>query len=158
MSSYQEIERKFLVKAHFKPFAIEKQAISQGFLSTDPERTVRIRTAGQRGFITVKGPGNATGTTRFEWEKEIPLSEASQLLNLCQASLIEKVRYRIPATETLFFEVDEFLGVNQGLVLAEIELPDEQTPFPIPHWLGEEVTGNPAYYNAVLSQHPFQNW
>ena len=154
----KETERKFLVKGNFKKHAIKSYAISQGFLSTVPERTVRIRIRDHQGFITIKGIGNASGTTRFEWEKEIPVKEAENLLMLCEPVIIEKIRYIIPANTNLYFEVDEFLAENKGLVIAEIELPDENTKFIKPNWLGEEVTGQLKYYNAMLAKKPFKDW
>jgi len=154
----KEIERKFLVKYDFKKFAIKSYKIAQGFLSTAPERTVRIRTRDDKGFITVKGISNKLGTTRFEWEKEIPLVEAENLLTLCEPTSIQKIRYIIPTNNELYFEVDEFLGENSGLIIAEIELPDENTLFNKPNWLGKEVTGEVKYYNSMLSKNPFNNW
>lgn len=154
----QEIERKFLVIGDFKKFAIEKHTIAQGFLSTVPERTVRVRIMDKQGFITVKGIGNASGTTRFEWEKEILLEEAKSLLTICEPTIIEKIRYIIPTSNNLFFEVDEFLGENKGLLIAEIELPNESTIFEKPNWLGKEVTGELKYYNSALSKNPYTNW
>ena len=155
----KEIERKFLVKGDFKKEATQNFKIAQGFLSTIPERTVRVRIKNQQGFITVKGKSNAAGTTRFEWEKEIPLQEAKSLLALCEPkTIIEKVRYIIPANNNLFFEVDEFLGANKGLFVAEIELLSENTFFKAPAWLGKEVTGQVKYYNAMLAKNPFNNW
>ena len=153
-----EIERKFLVKGPFKPFATESFLIAQGFLSTDPERTVRIRLKGNQGFITVKGKSNAAGTSRFEWEKEISFEDAEALLELCTPTVIKKTRYIIPAKNNLFFEVDEFHDANEGLVLAEIELPDEDFNFEKPEWLGEEVTGDTRFYNSMLSKKPFSKW
>lgn len=153
-----EIERKFLVIGNYKEFAIENFVIVQGFLSTVPERTVRVRVQDDQGFLTVKGKGNTSGTTRFEWEKEIAKDEAEQLIALCEPVVIEKVRYIIPAGSGLFFEVDEFLGENKGLCIAEIELPDENSFFEKPDWLGKEVTGQIKYYNAMLSKEPFSNW
>lgn len=155
---YTEIERKFLVKGNFKNSAIKSSKIAQGFLSTVPERTVRVRIYDSKGFITVKGLSNANGTTRFEWEKEISEVEAQKLLELCEPVIIEKMRYIIPLTDTLYFEVDEFLGANIGLVIAEIELPEEDFYFEKPEWLGEEVTGQAKYYNSMLSKKPFSNW
>ena len=153
-----EIERKFLVQGDFKKYAVKSYKIAQGFLSSVPERTVRVRITDTQGFITVKGKGNNSGTTRFEWEKEISLEEATQLLAICESSIIEKVRYIIPVNNILFFEVDEFFGDNEGLFLAEIELPSEDYIFDKPVWLGQEVTGEVAYYNAVLSKKPYNKW
>ncbi len=154
----KEIERKFLVIGDFKKHAIKSHKISQGYLSTVPERTVRVRLRDHQGFITIKGISNALGTTRFEWEKEIPVSEAENLLLLCEPTIIEKTRYIVPTNDNLYFEVDEFLGENSGLLIAEIELPNENTKFIKPSWLGEEVTGQLKYYNALLAKEPFREW
>lgn len=153
-----EIERKFLVKGDYKKFAIKSYKIAQGFLSSAPERTVRIRIKDALGFITVKGVSNQTGTSRFEWEKEITLKEAEELLAICEPSIIEKIRHIIPTNDNLFFEVDEFMGENTGLLIAEIELPNEHFIFEKPKWLGNEVTGELKYYNSVLSKNPYSNW
>ena len=154
----KEIERKFLVSGNFKKQATGKSRIIQGFLSRDPERTVRIRIQSNKGYITIKGIGNENGMTRYEFEKEIDLSDAKDLLELCEPGIIDKIRYIVPTDKGLFFEVDEFLGDNKGLILAEIELPAEDTHFPKPDWLGKEVTGNTVYYNAQLSKEPFKKW
>ena len=153
----KEIERKFLVKGDFKREAYNAVRITQGFLSSVPERTVRVRIKGDKGFITIKGIGNATGVTRYEWEKEIPLEEARELLLLCEPGMIDKKRYLVKAGQYTF-EVDEFYGDNSGLIIAEIELPDEDARFVRPAWLGEEVTGDPRYYNVMLVKHPFKTW
>ncbi|WP_457617099.1 CYTH domain-containing protein [Lutibacter sp.] len=153
-----EIERKFLVKGDFKDDVIKSYKILQGFLSSVPERTVRIRISNNKGYITVKGIGNKTGTTRFEWEKELTLEEATQLFELTEANRIEKIRHIIPSANNLFFEVDVFLGKNEGLVIAEIELPTEDFSFEKPSWLGKEVTGISKYYNASLVKNPYCNW
>lgn len=153
-----EIERKFLIDGAFRVLATDKIHISQGYLSTVPERTVRIRLNNDQGFITIKGLGNGTGTTRFEWEKEISAVEAKTLLKLCEPTIIEKIRYIIPSMDSLFFEVDEFLGDNHGLIIAEIEVPSEETIIEKPNWLGKEVTGQEQYYNSSLSKNPFKNW
>lgn len=154
----QEIERKFLVTSHsFKEEAYESQSISQGFLNSDKARTVRVRIYGKSGFLTIKGESSADGTTRFEWEKEISINEAKSLLKLCESGIIEKTRYLVKVNEHIF-EIDEFYGENQGLIIAEIELNSADEKFPKPNWLGEEVTGNPKYYNSVLSKSPFKTW
>lgn len=150
-----EIERKFLVSGDFKPFVSKKFQIIQGYLSKDAERTVRIRIRDDKGFLTIKGKSSPSGMSRFEWEKEIPLAEAESLLELCLPVVIEKVRYIIPEANGLFFEVDEFFGQHRGLLLAEIEVPSEESTFERPSWLGKEVTGNPKYYNSYLSSNPF---
>ncbi|WP_438710468.1 CYTH domain-containing protein [Aquimarina muelleri] len=153
-----EIERKFLITSEeFKNEAKKSIRIVQGFLNTDPERTVRIRIKGEQGFITVKGKGNATGASRFEWEKEISVLEAEQLLSLCEKGSIEKVRYEIPLGNHTF-EVDEFFGENTGLFVAEIELNDENESFLKPNWLGKEITGESKYYNSQLSKKPYLSW
>ncbi len=152
-----EIERKFLVKLDgFKAMATAKMRIVQGFLNTHPERTVRIRITADVGYITVKGKSNSSGTTRFEWEKEIAVHEAEALLQLCEKGVLEKIRYEIPFGEHLF-EVDEFLGQNEGLVVAEIELKSEGEDFDKPSWLGKEVTGEVKYYNSQLIKNPFKS-
>lgn len=154
----KEIERKFLVKDDtFKEVAFNKLVIVQGYLNRNPRRTVRVRTMGNQGFMTVKGISSFDGTTRFEWEKEIPYEEAKVLLELCELATIEKERYLVKAGIHTF-EVDEFHGVNEGLVVAEIELSYADEPFEIPEWLGEEVTGNPRYYNSQLSKQPYCVW
>jgi len=156
--SSTEIERKFLVKSHsYRKEAQKTEEIIQGFLSSVPERTVRVRKVDDLGWITIKGIGNASGTTRFEWEKEISGSEAGDLLDLCESGRIEKTRYYVKRGAHTF-EVDEFHGENQGLVIAEIELEDETESFEHPSWLGEEVTGQIKYYNASLSKRPFSKW
>ncbi len=153
-----EIERKFLITSEeFKNEAKKSVRIVQGFLNTDPERTVRIRIKGEQGFITVKGKGNTTGVSRFEWEKEISILEAEQLLSLCEKGSIEKVRYEISLGNHTF-EVDEFLGENTGLFVAEIELNDENESFLKPNWLGKEITGESKYYNSQLSKKPYLSW
>lgn len=153
-----EIERKFLVKTEaFKQQAISQTRIIQGFLNTDPERTVRVRIKGERGFLTVKGASNESGTTRFEWETEISVAEAANLIDLCEAGILEKVRFEVPLGKHMF-EVDEFLGENKGLLLAEVELTHEDERFERPDWLGQEVTGQVQYYNSQLSIKPFKEW
>jgi adenylate cyclase len=148
----QEIERKFLVRNDsFKLEASRFHHIIQAYLSRDKARTVRVRIKDASGFITIKGNSNASGTTRFEWEKEILLNDAQSLIDIALPGVVEKVRYIIPTENDLFWEVDEFLGENEGLLLAEIELPSENTTFAKPDWLGDEVTGQPEYYNAALS-------
>ena len=154
----KEIERKFLVKGKFKPFIVKETRITQGYLSSVPERTVRVRIKGNKGYITIKGIGNETGASRFEWEKEIPVTEVSDLLKICEPGVIDKTRFIIPEENGLKFEVDEFYGDNEGLIVAEIELPSEKETFHKPSWLGEEVTGDPKYYNSMLMKNPYKNW
>ncbi len=153
-----EIERKFLVRSNaFKTDAYQKTRIVQGFLNTHPERTVRIRVHGQQAFLTVKGKSSENGLSRFEWEKEIEVEEAENLFKLCEPGIIEKDRYLVKI-EDYIFEVDEFHGQNQGLIIAEIELKSEEDKFLKPFWIGEEVTGDIRYYNSQLSKNPYLNW
>jgi adenylate cyclase len=153
-----EIERKFLVNSQsFKQEAAGQTRIVQGYLSSVPERTVRVRVKDDKGFLTIKGIGSASGASRYEWEKEIPLSEAEELLAICEPGVIDKTRYEVESGPFIF-EVDEFYGDNAGLVLAEIELPSEDAQFDRPEWLGCEVTGDPRYYNSMLMKHPYSQW
>ena len=154
----QEIERKFLVKSDaFKTESFEDVKIVQGFLSTVPERTVRIRIKGDKGFITVKGIGNKSGASRFEWEKEISIEDATNLLEISEPGVIDKTRFNVKSGEHTF-EVDEFYGDNDGLTVAEVELSSEDEAFEKPAWLGEEVTGQVKYYNSMLMKTPYKNW
>jgi len=153
-----EIERKFLVLSEdFKNEAFQYIRIVQGFLNTDPYRTVRVRLKGEQGFITVKGISNNSGTSRLEWEKEISAEEAKKLLSICETGVIDKIRYEIKKGNHIF-EVDEFFMDNEGLIVAEIELSSENETFEKPKWIGEEVTGITKYYNSQLSKHPFKKW
>ena len=153
-----EIERKFLVlNQEFKKEAFKKERIVQGFLSSVPERTVRVRLIADVGFITVKGIGNESGTTRFEWEREISRQEAESLLEICEPGIIDKERYFVELGGHIF-EIDEFALDNEGLVMAEVELKHEDDLFEKPHWLGEEVTGQKKYYNSSLIKNPFEHW
>ena len=153
-----EIERKFLVlNDDFKKEAFAKNEIAQGYISTNPERTVRIRVKGNDGFLTIKGIGNETGISRLEWEKQIEVEEARQLMELCEKGTISKTRYEVKIGNHIF-EIDEFYDDNQGLFIAEIELEHEDEVFEKPTWLGKEVTNDERYYNAYLSKNPFKNW
>lgn len=153
----QEIERKFLVNGDFKSEVFKSTRITQGYLSSVPERTVRVRVKGDKGFITIKGIGNETGASRYEWEKEIPVEDVHELLKICEPGVIDKTRYLVKNGEYTF-EVDEFYGDNDGLTVAEIELPSEDAAFNKPAWLGEEVTGDVRYYNSMLMKNPYKNW
>lgn len=153
-----EIERKFLVKDHrFENEAVTSRIIKQGFLSIDPNRTVRIRVEEQLGFITVKGISTDGGISRFEWENTLSKEAAEALFKLCLPGTIEKIRYVVPIG-TIHFEVDVFYGRNLGLIIAEVELSEPDQVFEKPAWLGAEVTGDKKYYNASLSQFPFKDW
>ncbi len=153
----QEIERKFLVKDGYKQFAFTNTRITQGYLSSIPERIVRVRINGDKGYITIKGVSNMSGMSRYEWEKEIPVDEARELLTLCEPGIIDKTRYLVQVGK-FTFEVDEFYGENEGLSMAEIELSSEEELFEIPLWLGKEVTGDKRYYNSKLAKNPFSKW
>ena len=153
----QEIEKKFLVAGEFKESAKKATRITQGYLSSVPERTVRVRVKGEKGYITVKGIGNDSGASRFEWEKEIPVEDVRDLLKICESGVIDKTRYLVDC-DGHTFEVDEFYGDNEGLVFAEVELSDENEAFTRPSWLGEEVTGDKKYYNSMLMKNPYKNW
>lgn len=153
-----EIERKFLVKnLDFITLATTKNRIVQGYLNSTPERTVRVRIKGNKGYLTIKGISNESGTTRMEWEKEIDLQDAEELLKLCEKGVIDKIRYEIPFGDHIY-EVDIFNGDNEGLIMAEIELQTEHETFEKPYWLGEEITSDKRYYNAYLSNNPFKTW
>ncbi|MGB0770349.1 MAG: CYTH domain-containing protein [Flavobacteriaceae bacterium] len=153
-----EIERKFLVKNKtYKSESIKKQLITQGYLSSDPKRSVRIRICEQNAYITIKGQTSESGTSRYEWEKEINTEDAKQLMLLCREGVVTKIRHLIPFKNHTF-EVDEFLKDNSGLVIAEVELSNENEDFERPRWLGKEVTGIKKYYNSQLSQNAYVNW
>ncbi len=153
-----EIERKFLVSnRNFISESSENFRIVQGYLNGNPERTVRVRIKGNKGFLTIKGKGNESGMSRFEWEKEIAVSEAEALLTLCEKGVIDKIRYEVPIGNHTY-EVDVFSGENEGLIVAEIELQSENEDFEKPNWLGKEVTSDERYYNAYLSNKPFKSW
>ncbi len=151
----KEIERKFLVTGGFRQDSPESYRIVQGYICSDPDRTVRVRVRGEKGFLTIKGRSSEDGLSRYEWEKEIPVSEALELMALCGSGVIDKTRYLVPFGAHTY-EVDVFHGANEGLVLAEIELSDENEPFERPSWLGEEVTGDVRYYNSMLSRNPYK--
>ena len=153
-----EIERKFLVTSEaFKAVAFTQNRIAQGYLSSVPDRTVRVRLKGKKGFLTIKGSSNESGLSRFEWEKEISIEEATALLKLCEKGVIDKMRFEVK-TGNHIFEIDEFYGENEGLIMAEIELKSETETFETPAWLGKEVTNDKRYYNSYLSKNPFKNW
>jgi len=154
----QEIERKFMVLgSEFKAEASKAYRIIQGYLSSVPERTVRVRVKGDKGYLTIKGPVGESGISRYEWEKEILADEAIELLKLCEPGVIEKMRYEVVSGHHIF-EIDEFLGENLGLVVAEIELSSEEETFVTPPWIGKEVTGEIRYYNSSLIKIPFAKW
>ncbi len=153
----QEIERKFLVTGDFKFQSVSELRITQGYLSSVPERTVRVRIKGDQGFLTIKGVGSESGASRFEWEKEIPVADVKDLLAICEPGVIDKARYHVKSGAHTF-EVDEFYGDNEGLTVAEVELGSEDEAFEKPEWLGKEVTGDVKYYNSMLMKKPFKTW
>lgn len=153
-----EIERKFLVKNFkFKEEAYQFYQIKQGYLNSHPERTTRVRTIGKHAFITVKGRSSESGLTRFEWEKEIDVEDANALLSLCEPGKIEKTRYLVKSGNHTF-EVDEFFGENEGLIVAEVEMNSESDKILLPNWIATEVTGQKKYYNSALIKQPYKTW
>ena len=152
-----EIERKFLVNGEFKSHSFEEYIIKQGYLAMSDNNVVRIRIRGGEAFLTIKSAAFEGTITRSEWEYSIPVNEAEEMFKLCQGSVIDKTRYNLNVG-THTFEVDEFYGDNEGLILAEVELESEDEYFDVPDWLGEEVTGDIRYYNSYLAEHPFKKW
>lgn len=153
----QEIERKFLVIGDFKSQAFEQSRIVQGYISSARGRTVRVRIRNGRGYLTIKGASNESGTSRYEWEKELPLHEAEELMKLCEPGVIDKTRYLVRSGKHIF-EVDEFYGENEGLIVAEVELNAEDEAFVKPSFIGQEVTGDVRYYNSLLMKKPYTTW
>ena len=154
---HTETERKFLVRSEaFRSAVTESHRISQGYIAHDGGNTVRVRILDDKGILTIKGPTN--GMSRAEWEIEVPLKDAEDLMRLTKSGRIEKVRHIVPAGNGRVWEVDEFLGENAGLIMAEIELGSEDEAFERPSWLGAEVTGDRRYYNSYLSKVPFGTW
>ena len=154
----QEIERKFVVlNENYKTESIRSSRITQGYISSNLKRSVRIRIREESAYLTIKGETNSSGLSRYEWEKEISVQEARELIKICEPGIIDKIRHEIPCGNH-HFEVDEFLGLNAGLVVAEVELRHEEELFDRPSWLGKEVTGVVKYYNSMLASNPYQNW
>jgi len=151
----KEIERKFLIDLQRFVKTANATVMSQGYLSVDPERVVRVRVEGEQAWLTIKG--KISGVTRDEFEYPVPVADARQLLLLAVFPPVEKIRHRVKV-EGFLWEVDEFLGANKGLWLAEIELEDENQLFVRPEWLGSEVTHDRRYYNSQLAQFPFSQW
>lgn len=152
----KEIERKFLVEGDFMPYVTHSSHIVQGYVAKSDSLTLRIRTRDDKGFLTIKGRSNAAGMSRDEWEYEIPVEEARELLRFSHG-VIDKTRHLVPVGEHTF-EVDCFYGANEGLIMAEVELKDEDEPFEHPAWLGREVTGDRRYYNSQLLRNPYTTW
>lgn len=155
-----EIERKFLVKqdSDFKAQAYAHDRIKQGYICSGRGRTVRVRLRGERGYLTIKGPSADGGLSRYEFEKEITPEEAEQLFRLCEPGVIDKTRYLVRSSSGHTFEVDEFYGENEGLIMAEVELQSPDEPFEKPDFIGEEVTGDRRFYNSHLRENPFSAW
>ena len=154
----QEIERKFLVKDNsYWEKAFSSSHIKQGYICSARGRTVRIRIRDGKGYLTIKGASDSSGISRYEWEREIPLQEAEELMSLCEPGMIDKTRFLVRVGQHVF-EVDEFYGENQGLVVAEVELGSENEDFERPDFLGEEVTGQVKYYNSFLMKNPYTHW
>ena len=154
-----EIERKFRVVGEFKHLAIDCTHIQQGYISSGNGRTVRVRIRDDKGYLTIKGPSGAAGLSRFEWEREISLSEAQDLMNICEPGIIDKHRYLVPNTDGVHvWEIDVFHGDNDGLIMAEVELESENAPFDKPDFIGREVTGNRRYYNSHMRKFPYKMW
>lgn len=153
----QEIERKFLVSGDYKSQAFAQSRIIQGYISSARGRTVRVRIRDGKGYLTIKGASNASGTSRYEWERELPLNEAEELMKLCEPGVIDKTRYLVRSGAHVF-EVDEFYGENEGLVVAEVELNAEDEAFVKPAFIGQEVTGDVRYYNSQLMKKPYTIW
>lgn len=152
-----EIERKFLVRGDYKTRATSHSRIIQGYISSQRGRTVRVRLRGDKGYLTIKGPSAAGGLSRYEFEQEISLDDALSLLRICEPGIIDKVRWLVPSGQHVF-EVDEFFGDNEGLVMAEVELSAEDEAYEKPDFIGEEVTGDRRYYNSSLRLNPYKNW
>ena len=152
-----EIERKFLVTGEFRDQAYDSSRIRQGYISSGNGRTVRVRIRNEKGYLTIKGPSNREGLARYEFEMEIPLSDAEDLMSICEPGIIDKTRYLVRSGKHIF-EVDEFYGDNEGLIMAEVELADENEPFEKPDFIGQEVTGDRRFYNAHMRRFPFKLW
>ena len=153
-----EIERKFLVKDDsYKAMAYSASRIAQGYICSARGRTVRVRIRDEKGYLTIKGPADSEGLGRYEWEKEIPVQEAQELMRLCEPGMIDKTRYLVKSGKHVF-EVDEFYGENEGLTVAEVELESADESYEKPDFIGEEVTGDVRYYNSFLMKNPFSRW
>ncbi|MBO5664618.1 MAG: CYTH domain-containing protein [Bacteroidaceae bacterium] len=153
-----EIERKFIVTSDsYKALAFSSDRIAQGYICREGGNSARVRVRGDKGYITIKGPSLDGGLSRFEWEKEIPVDEALELLKLCHDGIIDKTRHLVKCGAHTF-EVDEFFGDNEGLTIAEVELGDANEEFEKPDFIGEEVTGDKRYYNSRLTRFPYKSW
>lgn len=155
----QEIERKFIVKGDFKALASSSTHIIQGYICSERGRTVRVRIRDEKAYLTIKGPSDEKGMSRYEFEREIPMADAREMMKLCVGGVIDKRRYLVPSPDGVHtFEVDEFYGDNEGLVMAEVELHQEDEPYTGVSFLGKEVTGDIRFYNTFLMKNPYKNW
>ncbi len=155
----QEIERKFLVKGNaFKELAFDHSSIIQGYIVSGGGRNVRVRIRGDRGFLTIKGASHDGGLSRYEFETEVSLADAHDLMKLCEPGVIEKTRWLVSTADNHIFEVDEFHGDNEGLVMAEVELQSPEESFERPNFIGTEVTGDRRFYNSHMRRYPFKLW
>lgn len=156
---HYEIERKFLVCGDFKDQAFNSTHILQGYIASGNGRTVRVRIRDEKGYLTIKGPSDISGIARYEFEREIPLSDAQDLMKICEPGIIDKTRYLVKSPDGAHtFEVDEFYGDNEGLVMAEVELTNEQEYFEKPSFIGREVTGDCRFYNSHMRKNPYKFW
>lgn len=153
----QEIERKFLVTGEYRSKAYAHSRIMQGYICCARGKTVRVRIRDDKGYLTIKGASGTSGLSRYEWEKEIPVDEARELMEICEPGVIDKTRYLVRSGNHVF-EVDEFYGENEGLVVAEVELSAENESFVKPDFIGREVTGDIRYYNSQLRLRPYRSW
>lgn len=153
-----EIERKFLVTGEFKSLATNCTHIQQGYIASGKGRTVRVRIRDEKGYLTIKGPSGKAGLSRYEFEKEIPMEDAQDLMLICEPGIIDKHRYLVPASDGHVWEVDEFHEDNDGLIMAELELQSEDEPFVLPPFIGREVTGDRRFYNSHMRTNPFKLW
>jgi CYTH domain-containing protein len=157
--AHYETERKFLVVGEFKSLSYNATRIQQGYIASNNGRTVRVRIRGDKGYLTIKGPSGLKGITRYEFDTEIPLDDARELMEICEPGIIDKTRYLVKSPDGRhIWEIDEFYGDNEGLVLAEVELSHESEEFQKPEFIGREVTGDRRFYNSHMRSYPFKLW
>lgn len=157
--AHYETERKFLVVGDFKSQSYDATRIQQGYIASGNGRTVRVRIRGDKGYLTIKGPSGLAGLTRYEFDTEIPLADARDLLEICEPGIIDKTRYLVKSPDGRHtWEIDEFYGDNEGLVLAEVELSHEAEEFQKPDFIGREVTGDRRFYNSHMRTYPYKLW
>lgn len=153
-----EIERKFLVTGEYKSLAYSATRIQQGYICSGKGRTVRVRIRGDKGYLTIKGPGGTKGLSRYEFETEVTLKDAQELMQLCEPGIIDKTRHLVKGPDGHKWEVDEFYGENEGLTMAEVELGSEDEPYVKPDFIGQEVTGDRRFYNSHMRNNPYKLW